>query len=125
MVRSKADLENTTATMIGYPAWARPGSNINGVLDAQYERLWSGVPYEAQMFRDSGAIWVGSAWELKYTQIDTTSGNSGSGIYQYVNGYRFVGNHIGVRPHNTNNWGRRWDNTYYNYVVANSQFPNG
>lgn len=122
-VSTKAEIESATGTMIGYPATATQGTDVNGNLTWRYEALWPGAQYEAQMWRDNGAVYIsGDTWKIRYTQIDTTGGNSGSGISQ--GDTFFIGSHIGVAAGDAYNFGRRWDSTYYNFVDANSPFPN-
>ncbi|MFZ5892346.1 MAG: trypsin-like serine peptidase [Myxococcota bacterium] len=117
--------------MLGYPAYAKPGSNINGTLDSQYRYspsspLWTNEkPQLASLFQSSGQIQTFSGTnsnQLKFT-FDATGGNSGSGIYQLVSGVRRL---IGVTTQSvsTEGWGRRWDSTLDSAARTNTTFPN-
>lgn len=127
-IRSQAATVANPAYLYGYPKQANPGGSINALNQPwKYEMLFSDTYYEAQLFTDSGSVYIdsGQTYMLRYTTIDTSGGQSGGGIYQLINGVRYlVGFHRGVYDIAGYNVGRRWDATTDAFGRANSHFPN-
>jgi|GEM_PF-961038 len=127
--RDTAGITANTAWMYGYPATAQNGANINSAtLTYRDTSLWSGVYTTGQIWTDNGTPTIdsGATWQLRYTSIDTTGGDSGAGIYQVFNGTPryLIGSHIGVASGDAYNFGRRWDSTTSAFATANTVFPN-
>ena len=127
--RDTAGITANTAWMYGYPATAQNGANINSAtLTWRDTSLWSGVYTTGQIWTDNGTPTIdgGATWQVRYTTIDTTGGDSGAGVYQVFNGTPryLIASHIGVAGGDAFNFGRRWDATTANFATANTVFPN-